>query len=107
VVTPNTTEASALLDGFPIASIADMEEAARRLHRLGPLYVMVKGGHLVEPGCGGDAVDVLFDGVTMLRLTAPAVTTQHTHGTGCTLASAIAVALAQGRSPPDAVRSQV
>jgi len=109
VVTPNTTEASALLDDFPIASIADMEEAARRLHRLGPLYVMVKGGHLVGSGSSGggsgDAVDVLFDGVTMLHLTVPAVATKHTHGTGCTLASAIAVALAQGRSPPDAVRA--
>lgn len=108
VVTPNTTEASALLDDFPIASVADMEEAARRLHRLGPLYVMVKGGHLVGSGSSGggsgDAVDVLFDGVTMLHLTVPAVATKHTHGTGCTLASAIAVALAQGRSPPDAVK---
>jgi hydroxymethylpyrimidine kinase/phosphomethylpyrimidine kinase/thiamine-phosphate diphosphorylase len=105
VVTPNTTEASALLDGFPVANLADMEEAARRLHRLGPSYVLVKGGHLLlGPGGGDQAVDVLFDGVTMLRLTAPAVATHHTHGTGCTLASAIAVGLAQGRSAPDAVK---
>jgi hydroxymethylpyrimidine/phosphomethylpyrimidine kinase len=77
-----------------------MRDAARALHDLGPASVLVKGGHL-----GGDrAVDVFFDGGAVVELASPRVDTGDTHGTGCTLASAIAAHLARGRDLTAAVR---
>jgi hydroxymethylpyrimidine/phosphomethylpyrimidine kinase len=98
VVTPNLPEAEALA-GIPVADRADMEEAARRIHALGPRYVLVKGGHLK-----GDAVDLLWDGRAATALTAPRIDSTNTHGTGCTLSAAIAAGLARGRPLGDAVR---
>ncbi|CAN5828775.1 bifunctional hydroxymethylpyrimidine kinase/phosphomethylpyrimidine kinase [soil metagenome] len=98
VITPNLQEA-ALLTGMEITDIAGMKEAAKALHALGPAWVLVKGGHLDV-----DATDVLFDGETFLELTAERIDSQNTHGTGCTLSSAIAAYLAKGLSVPDAVR---
>lgn len=97
VVTPNLHEAAALAD-IPVATEADMEEAARRIHALGPRHVLVKGGHLKDA-----ATDVLWDGRTVRRFTAPHLDSPHTHGTGCTLSAAIAAGLARGRSLGDAV----
>jgi hydroxymethylpyrimidine/phosphomethylpyrimidine kinase len=98
LVTPNLGEVR-LLTGIEVSSRADMEEAARALHALGPRWVLVKGGHLP----GGEAVDVLYDGSTFEHLTAPRRDTVHTHGSGDTLAAAITAGLARGRTVPDAV----
>ena len=75
-----------------------MEAAARRIHELGPRWVLVKGGHLK-----GEPVDLLFDGTRLERLTAERVPTPHTHGTGCTYSAAIAAGLARGAEVPEAV----
>jgi len=91
LLTPNIPEAEKLT-GLTIADEAAMEEAARQIHRLGVRNVLVKGGHLPE----GTSVDILFDGRTFTRFHAPRVLSRNTHGTGCTLASAIASFLAQG-----------
>ena len=98
VATPNLHEASALLDR-PVATPAQMEDAARALHALGPRYVVVKGGHLE-----GAAQDVVFDGERLERLEAPRIPTGHTHGTGCIFSAAIAAGLARGATPIEAIR---
>jgi hydroxymethylpyrimidine/phosphomethylpyrimidine kinase len=98
LVTPNVPEAEALA-GMAVASREDMEEAARRIHALGPRHVLVKGGHLK-----GDAVDVLWNGRAVTAFTAPRVDSANTHGTGCTLSAGIAAGLALGRPLPEAVR---
>ena len=90
VVTPNLHEAS-VLAGLPVASEADMEEAARRIHAQGPRHVLVKGGHLKE-----SATDILFDGRGFTRFPAPRLDSNNTHGTGCTYSAAIAAGLALG-----------
>ena len=100
VLTPNLPEAEALV-GFPVRDIAAMREAARALLALGPRAVLLKGGHLA----GDDVVDVLVtaDGRTT-EFRDGRIPSRQTHGTGCTLASAIATGLAQGLSVEDAVR---
>jgi hydroxymethylpyrimidine/phosphomethylpyrimidine kinase len=98
VVTPNLHEASTLA-GIPVADRESMEEAARRIHRLGPRHVLVKGGHLKS-----EAVDVLWDGRAFAAFTAPRIETPHTHGTGCTYSAAIAAGLAKGLPLLDAIR---
>jgi hydroxymethylpyrimidine/phosphomethylpyrimidine kinase len=77
-----------------------MEEAARRIHALGPRYVLVKGGHLK-----GDAVDLLWNGRSFTEFTAPRVDSPNTHGTGCTFSAAIAAGLARGQALADSIRS--
>jgi hydroxymethylpyrimidine/phosphomethylpyrimidine kinase len=99
VVTPNTGEAE-LLAGVPVNQPADMEAAARALHALGPKWVLVKGGHLT----GAESVDLLWDGETPVWLPARRLDTPHTHGTGCTLSSAITANLANGLDVVTAVR---
>jgi hydroxymethylpyrimidine/phosphomethylpyrimidine kinase len=98
VVTPNLPEAEALA-GIPVSDRKEMEEAARRIHALGPRYVLVKGGHLK-----GDAVDLLWNGRELRAFTAPRVDSPNTHGTGCTFSAAIAAGLARGQAIPDAIR---
>ncbi|MFD7712077.1 bifunctional hydroxymethylpyrimidine kinase/phosphomethylpyrimidine kinase [Streptomyces sp. NPDC059785] len=98
VATPNLDE-TAELTGIAVADEADMVRAADRLLSYGPRWVLVKGGHL--PGA---AVDLLTDGTEEHWLRAPRHDNRHTHGTGCTLASAVAVGLAQGHPVPAAVR---
>lgn len=100
VVTPNLPEAAALLEQDTVRE-ADMEWAGERLRDLGPAAVLVKGGHLD----GSESPDVLVDADGCLRLVAPRVRTRNTHGTGCTLSSAIAVGLARGLGLRDAVRA--
>ncbi|MEM8744919.1 MAG: bifunctional hydroxymethylpyrimidine kinase/phosphomethylpyrimidine kinase [Pseudomonadota bacterium] len=94
VLTPNLEEAARLLDDAPAADEADMLRQAKQLLERGCRAVLVKGGH----GGGAEAVDILWDGVEMTRLAAPRVQTHNTHGTGCTLASAIAAGFAKGSS---------
>jgi len=97
IVTPNIPEAQ-ILWGRPIRTIQDMEKAARRIHAMGAQSVIIKGGHR-----RGAAVDVLFDGKQICHFSAPRIKTVHTHGTGCTFASALAVELARNDSIPEAV----
>lgn len=91
VVTPNLHEAASLA-GIPVSNREEMEEAARRIHRLGPRNVLVKGGHLK-----GDALDLLYDGRGFTPFAAPRVESQNTHGTGCTFSAAITAGLAKGK----------
>ena len=98
LLTPNIPEAE-ILTGLTITDTAGMELAARALHLMGARNVLVKGGHLSE----GVVTDILFDGSGFTRFTAPRVLTRNTHGTGCTLASAVASFLAQGEPLPGAV----
>ena len=99
VLTPNLLEAE-LLTGSQITDEAGMRRAAETLSSLGPRWVLVKGGHLP-----GNPVDVLFDGSEMTRFPGQRIASRHTHGTGCTLASAIASFLALGRQVPAAVEA--
>ncbi len=98
LITPNLGEVR-LLTGIDVRSRADMDDAARALHALGPQWVLLKGGHLPD----GDAIDVLYDGAELRELAAPRRDTMHTHGSGDTLAAAITAGLARGRTVPDAV----
>jgi hydroxymethylpyrimidine/phosphomethylpyrimidine kinase len=98
VVTPNIPEAE-VLAGFAIRSLADVQEAARRIHRIGKAAVIVKGGHAVSE----TIVDVLYDGERFMEYRTPRLVTSNTHGTGCTFASAVAAHLALGHVLPDAV----
>ena len=98
VVTPNLPEAE-VLSGMAVSNREDMEEAARRIGKLGPRHVLVKGGHLK-----GDAVDILWNGREVTVFQAPRVESSNTHGTGCTFSAAIAAGLAKGRPLGEAVR---
>jgi hydroxymethylpyrimidine/phosphomethylpyrimidine kinase len=98
MVTPNVPEAEALA-AMSIRSVGDMREAAHRIHRLGPRVVLVKGGHLE----GADVVDVAVGDGDVLELRRPRIDTRHTHGTGCTLAAAIAANLALGRGVRESI----
>jgi hydroxymethylpyrimidine/phosphomethylpyrimidine kinase len=95
VLTPNLGEARALADAQPGEEQA---AAVEKLLALGPQWVLVKGGHLP-----GDAVDLLTDGTERHLLSAPRIDTEHTHGTGCSLAAAIATHLACGWGVVDSV----
>jgi hydroxymethylpyrimidine/phosphomethylpyrimidine kinase len=101
LVTPNLPEAAALLDE-PIA----LQEAAiagqgRRLLAMGCPHVLIKGGH----GQGAQAIDYLFSAGGTVALPAPRLATKNTHGTGCSLSSAIAAGLARGEAMEAAVRN--
>lgn len=98
LVTPNTEEAR-LLTGIHVQTRDDLPVVAEALLALGPRWVLVKGGHLP-----GDAVDLLTDGQSTEWLTAARRDNRHTHGTGCTLASAVAAGLAAGLDVPAATR---
>jgi hydroxymethylpyrimidine/phosphomethylpyrimidine kinase len=98
LVTPNLGEVR-LLTGIDVQTRADMDDAARALHALGPRWVLVKGGHLPS----GDAVDLLYDGASFIELRAPRHESRHTHGSGDTLAAATTAALARGLDVPSAV----
>lgn len=99
VVTPNVHEAEHLTD-IPIETPDDLRPAAEALLDYGPGAVLVKGGHLSGTE---EAVDVLVDGDTSWTFAAPRIDTKHTHGTGCTYASAIAANLAKGHALVPAV----
>lgn len=100
LLTPNLPEAGRLLQRSQAQTEADMSKQGLALQKLGPAAVLMKGGH----GRGATCVDLLFDDQPdPLRLTALRKTTRNTHGTGCTLSSAIAAGLAKGHSLRDAV----
>ncbi|MCC8143046.1 MAG: bifunctional hydroxymethylpyrimidine kinase/phosphomethylpyrimidine kinase [Tannerellaceae bacterium] len=100
LITPNTTEAG-FLTGVAIHSLADMEPAARKLLSLGCKAVLIKGWHLE----GEEKIDILYTTThEPIKLTAETVHTANTHGTGCSLSSAIASFLALGNRLPEAVR---
>ncbi|WP_116952462.1 bifunctional hydroxymethylpyrimidine kinase/phosphomethylpyrimidine kinase [Jiangella endophytica] len=99
VITPNLPETAALL-GVAAVAPGEAADAAAELRAKGPA-ALVKGGHAAGP----DAVDVLADDDGVLELREPRVATTNTHGTGCTLSSAIAVGLGHGRPLRDAVRT--
>src|SRR5437899_10286889 len=94
---PNVHDTGAL-GRDPVATASDMEDAARRILALGPRNVLVKGGHLRD-----SATDILWNGRDFTRFTAPRLASASTHGTGCTLSSAIAACLARGHVLKDAV----
>jgi hydroxymethylpyrimidine/phosphomethylpyrimidine kinase len=101
LVTPNLPEAAALL-GEPIATdAAAIANQGRRLMALGPQAVVIKGGH----GEGAESVDYLCRGDEVIALAAPRIATRNTHGTGCSLSSAIAAGLARGETLEAAVRN--
>ncbi|PZS34472.1 MAG: bifunctional hydroxymethylpyrimidine kinase/phosphomethylpyrimidine kinase [Pseudonocardiales bacterium] len=100
LVTPNTDEVR-LLTGIEVGTHADMREAARALHAMGPAWVLVKGGHLT----GSAATDLLYDGTGFTELPSRRHGTPHTHGSGDTLAAATCAALARGLDMRAAVHS--
>jgi hydroxymethylpyrimidine/phosphomethylpyrimidine kinase len=97
LVTPNLAEAE-ILTGRPVASVAQMADAARALVDAGAGAALLKGGHLE-----GDAVDLLWDGDEERRWRRPRLDTLHTHGTGCTLSAAVTAGLARGDTLGEAV----
>ena len=98
VLTPNLPEAE-FLTGLTIASPEAMVEAAAMLVTLGPSAILLKGGHLDHPSVHD--VLVSADGIEIFE--SPRIATVHTHGTGCTLASAIATGIAGGLGVRDSV----
>jgi hydroxymethylpyrimidine/phosphomethylpyrimidine kinase len=98
LLTPNAPEAAALT-GFRVETEADMQKAGEALMQMGARNVLIKGGHIDGP----EVVDLLLTPKGMHRFTAERVETQHTHGTGCTLASACAALNREGRSIEETV----
>lgn len=105
VITPNLPEAGVLLEARPPETLKEMFRAAERLRALltgdDGRWVLLKGGHLP----GSDPVDLLHDGDRMIELSGERVATRNTHGTGCTLSSALATLLARGADMPTAARA--
>jgi len=102
LVTPNLPEAAALT-GLPVTTLAEMEQAATALLAMGARNVLLKGGHLA----GNDLVDLLAGPDGHRVFCHPRIESAHTHGTGCTLSSAIAALLAQGRALEPAVNEAI
>jgi hydroxymethylpyrimidine/phosphomethylpyrimidine kinase len=101
IITPNMPEAAALLD-LPVATTeAEIEEQGKKLLAFGCPAVLIKGGH----GEGAESADYLVTAAKTIRLAAPRTNTKNTHGTGCTLSSAIAANLARGEALETAVKS--
>jgi hydroxymethylpyrimidine/phosphomethylpyrimidine kinase len=97
VLTPNIPEAE-IIAAMTIQNLKDMERAAARIVEMGPKNVLLKGGHLPD-----QATDILFDGKEYRYFQAVRIHTPNTHGTGCTLAAAIAANLAKGLPVSEAV----
>ncbi|TYO98005.1 bifunctional hydroxymethylpyrimidine kinase/phosphomethylpyrimidine kinase [Desulfallas thermosapovorans] len=100
IVTPNKYEAE-ILAGIKITGADSVYRAARLIHGLGARGVLIKGGHMDDH----EATDVFFDGQKMHTFTLPRVDTRNTHGTGCTLSSAIAAYLCFNPDPAAAVQA--
>lgn len=101
IITPNLPEAAALLDAPIATSDREIAEQGRRLLALGCGHVLIKGGH----GAGAESTDYLISADRVIALAAPRTVTQNTHGTGCSLSSAIAAGLAKGDDLEPAVRA--
>jgi len=100
VVTPNVPEAEVLAE-MPIRTIDDMRQAGERILRIGPRVVLIKGGHLEGP----ESIDVACSEGSAFELRRPRILSRHTHGTGCTLSSAIAANLARGLTDREALEA--
>ncbi|WP_054710761.1 bifunctional hydroxymethylpyrimidine kinase/phosphomethylpyrimidine kinase [Bacillus sp. JCM 19041] len=100
VFTPNLPEAALILNRKEPETIAEMKEAAVQLYKLGPQYIVLKGGHLK-----GDASDLIYDGQRFKVLVSKRIEKKNTHGTGCTFASAIAAELAKGEDVIQAIET--
>lgn len=107
MITPNLPEAAVLLESGTPDSVKDMYRATERLREMlptsGQRWVLLKGGHLP----GGELVDLLFDGDRMIEMHARRIETKNTHGTGCTLSSAIAALLPQTAGDANGVEAAV
>jgi hydroxymethylpyrimidine/phosphomethylpyrimidine kinase len=101
LVTPNLPEAAVLLDEPVASSEAAIRHQGQRLISIGCRAVLIKGGH----GSGTESIDYLFSGDDVIALASPRLATQNTHGTGCSLSSAIAAGLAGGEDLVTAVRA--
>ncbi len=99
VVTPNIPEAE-VITGMKINHLEDMKKAAVQIYQMKPEYVLIKGGHLEE-----EAIDLLYDGQDFKYYHSQRIDTKNTHGTGCTLSSAIASNLAKEMSVADAIEA--
>jgi hydroxymethylpyrimidine/phosphomethylpyrimidine kinase len=100
LITPNLPEAAALLDEPVAISAAAIEDQGQRLLSMGCPAVLIKGGH----GQGAESIDYLVTGHGTITLAAPRIATKNTHGTGCSLSSAIAAGLARGEDMEPAIR---
>ena len=100
VLTPNLPEAADLLDAVEATDWPEMAAQAAALRAMGPAAVLLKGGHLAGP----DSPDLLMTDDGAQRLDAPRHATRNTHGTGCTLSSALAAQLGHGHVVPEAAR---
>lgn len=100
VITPNLPEAAKILNEPEAETMEEMKEQAKRLHALGPAYVVLKGGHLQD----GMSTDILYDGKEFVFLEKERIDTKHTHGTGCTFAAAITAELAKNKPVIEAVK---
>jgi hydroxymethylpyrimidine/phosphomethylpyrimidine kinase len=101
LITPNLPEAAALLDEQIASSETQIESQGKRLLAIGANAVLIKGGH----GEGAESIDYLFCSAGVVALPAPRIATKNTHGTGCSLSSAIAAGLAKGDDLETAVRN--
>ncbi len=100
LLTPNLSEAAALLGASQARDEHEMRIQGQQLLTLGPRAVLIKGGHCEGP----ESIDLLIDADHVLRLAAPRSAVKNTHGTGCTFASAIAAGLAKGFALDEAAR---
>jgi hydroxymethylpyrimidine/phosphomethylpyrimidine kinase len=100
LITPNLPEAAALLDEAVASSEATVASQGQRLLAMGCQAVLIKGGH----GQGAESIDYLVTGSSTIALAAPRIATKNTHGTGCSLSSAVAAGLAKGEDMETAVR---
>jgi len=104
IITPNLPEAGVLLEMRSVETVREMRRVAERLRNLmthsGHRWVLVKGGHLP----GNDTIDILHDGDQMIELPGHRIPTRNTHGTGCTLSSAITALLPQTQTVPEATK---
>ncbi|KAK9369310.1 pyridoxamine kinase [Lipomyces kononenkoae] len=121
IITPNLQEAKFLHKvatgtDFSVESLEDAKALAKELFKLGPKYVLLKGGHLplsadyrhvTEISASQIVADVLYDGAKYYIIESNFIVTKNTHGTGCTLASSIASNLAKGLSVPEAIKESV
>ncbi len=100
LLTPNLPEAASLLNVSVASDEGAIRDQGRRLLAMGAAAVLIKGGH----GQGAESIDYLFHGNEVVALPAPRIATENTHGTGCSLSSAIAAGLAKGEPLEQAVR---
>jgi hydroxymethylpyrimidine/phosphomethylpyrimidine kinase len=101
LITPNLPEAAALLDAPVATTESAIADQGKRLLALGARAVLIKGGH----GQGADSIDYLVTSAGTTALSAPRIATDNTHGTGCSLASAVAAGFAKGEDMATAVRN--